>query len=485
MNWWVLKKHIHTSWLIATASAAILIGVYLSKFLSGSFFASSAWCIVGLILMAASCWRGRRYVIPIVIVGGLSIGLWRGSGTVLALRAFTPVYNHVATVTGSVTDDVDTDTSGQQTIRMGTLEVNNRSFPGTVWVSIASDATIRRGDTVTIKGKLGTGFGSFAASMYRASLKKIIEPHPGDVARQVRDWFADAIHRAIPDPQASLGVGYLVGQKRALPVELIEALQIVGLTHVVVASGYNLTILVRLARRLFVKISKYLSALAASIMIACFVAVTGASPSMTRAGIVSGLSLVAWYYGRRFHPLVLLPLAATITVLINPSYAWGDLGWQLSFAAFGGVMILAPLLQRYFFGEAKPSTIRQILGETISAQIVTAPVLIAAFGQLSNVAIVANLLVLPFVPLAMLLTFIAGVGGLVVPSIAWIIGLPANWLLGYMVWVSESLSKLSWATTPFKLSELGVGLCYMAIIGACLYLWRATKYNLRDANIIE
>ena len=266
---------------------------------------------------------------------------------------------------------------------------------------------------------------------------------------------------------------------------MVEALQIVGLTHVVVASGYNLTILVRLARRLFEKVSKYLSALSASIMIASFIAVTGLSPSMFRAGLVAGLSLAAWYYGRRFHPVVLLSFAAAVTVVINPSYVWGDLGWQLSFAAFGGVMILAPLLQRFFFGPVKPGFVRQILGETIAAVIVTAPILINGFGQFSNVAIFANVLVLPLVPLAMLLTFIAGIGALLVPSIATIIGLPATWLLGYMTNVAQYLSHLSWAVTTVQISSLMVAVCYAIVIGVCLYLWRATKFDLKNTNIVE
>lgn len=102
------------------------------------------------------------------------------------------------------------------------------------------------------------------------------------------------------------------------------------------------------SRKLFLKLSKYLSALLSGIMILCFMAVTGLSPSMTRAGLVSSMSLLAWYYGRGFHPFVLLPVAAAITVLLQPSYVWGDLGWQLSFAAFIGVMVLGPLLQAYF-----------------------------------------------------------------------------------------------------------------------------------------
>ncbi|MBC7868620.1 ComEC/Rec2 family competence protein [Candidatus Saccharibacteria bacterium] len=276
-----------------------------------------------------------------------------------------------------------------------------------------------------------------------------------------------------------------MGQKRALPPDLIAALQIAGLTHVVVASGYNLTILVRLARRLFVRVSKYLSALSSSVMIASFIAITGMSPSMSRAGLVAGLSLAAWYYGRRFHPIILLSLAAAITVMVNPSYCWGDLGWQLSFTAFAGVMILAPLLQRYFFGEKKPGIARQILGETLSALIVTAPILIGAFGQFSNVALLANMLVLPLVPLAMLLTFAAGVGGLLFPAAANVIGWPATWLLRYMVNVADYLSSLPWAVSVVQLPSLGIVLCYVGLIGLSVYLWRVTGYDLRNSNIIE
>ncbi|MEI6851032.1 MAG: ComEC/Rec2 family competence protein, partial [Candidatus Saccharibacteria bacterium] len=344
---------------------------------------------------------------------------------------------------------------------------------------------IKRGDKLVLRGTLLEGFGNFSGVMYRASVNQIIQPKPGDIARIVRDWFSDSIKKSIPDPEASLGIGYLVGQRRSLPTDLLLALQLAGLTHIIVASGYNLTILVRLARRLFAKVSKYLSALAAVIMIVSFIAMTGMSPSMSRAGLVSALSLAAWYYGRKFHPIILLCIAICITVLINPSYAWGDLGWQLSFTAFAGVMILAPLTQRYLFGDKKPGTIQQILVETISAQVATAPIIIAAFGQISNVAIVANLLVLPLVPLAMLLTFVAGVGSLLVPSLSIFIGMPATWLLGYMVKVTEYLAGLPWVTSVVSLPWWGVVICYGLIVSLCLYMWRVTKYNLRDTNLVE
>jgi len=206
---------------------------------------------------------------------------------------------------------------------------------------------------------------------------------------------------------------------------------------------------------------------------------------MLRAGLVSGLSLLAWYYGRQFHPLVLLPLAIAITVIVEPSYAWGDLGWQLSFAAFAGVIILAPILQKYLFGDKKPKLIGQVLIETVSAQIMTAPIIIAAFGQFSNIAILSNLLVLPLVPLAMLLTFLAGVGGLLTPGVAWLIGLPAKWLMSYMIAVINFSASLPWAVTKFKLSDGLTTIYYLGVVIACIYMQRKTHYLLREVNLVE
>jgi ComEC/Rec2-related protein len=485
MSWWFFRRKLHVSWLIAFGCAGTFIGVFLAQYIRNFYISSIFSLIVAILLIGVTLWRKYIYLIPLLIIGGILFGLWRGSVSQDELAQFEPLYNKVISISGNVKDDVDTgSSSGQIVIRLDGLTMGDKSLSGTLWITATGD-DIKRGDKLLLNGTLKEGFGNFSGVIYRANIDKVIHPQPGDVARIVRDWFADAVRRAISDPEASLGIGYLVGQRRSLPVDLALALQIAGLTHVVVASGYNLTILVRLARRLFVKISKYLSALSAVTMIVAFIAITGMSPSMSRAGLVSVLSLAAWYYGRKFHPIVLLLLAIAATVIINPSYAWGDLGWQLSFAAFAGVMIVAPLTQRYLFGDKKPGMIPQILGETISAQLVTAPIIIASFGQLSNVAIISNLLVLPLVPLAMLLTFIAGVGSLAIPMVALITGLPATWLLHYMVSVAEYLASLPWAMSSVQIPWWGVALYYGVIISACLYMWRVTKYNLRDVNLVE
>ena len=206
---------------------------------------------------------------------------------------------------------------------------------------------------------------------------------------------------------------------------------------------------------------------------------------MTRAGLVAGLSLWAWYYGRTFHPVTLLLLAASITAMVYPPYTWGDIGWALSFAAFAGVIILAPLLQAYFYGDKKPTFVGRIVIETASAQLATLPIMLSVFGQFSIIALLSNVLILSLVPLAMLLSFIAGLTQIVFPVLGAICAWPVQVLLGYMVWVVNWTASLPWAQIKWQMPAWGVTVCYVAIVGACLYLRRATGYQLRQVNIVE
>ncbi len=300
------------------------------------------------------------------------------------------------------------------------------------------------------------------------------------VGQKARDAFSAAVRKTVPEPQATLGTGFLIGDKGDLPGELTNELRILGLTHIIVASGYNLTILVRLMRRLFSKISKYLAALGSLATIAGFIVITGASPSMVRAGIVTGLSLWAWYYGRKIHPLVILPLAAAITLAFKPSYVF-DVGWQLSFAAFAGVLILAPLIQAYFWGKQKGSDLRQIFIETLGAQLLTFPIIAYVFGQYSPLGLIANLLTLPIIPVAMLLTFIAGVGGMIGLSI---LGVPAYLVLRYITAVSTYLAKLPFAEGSIKFTGLEIIVSYTIIITLAAFFWLKTKHNFRTDNSV-
>lgn len=479
-----MRAKIHPTWQLTTICAGIVVGVACARTWSG--FGSWIWLALGFAVCAVVLWRSRRVLLVGACVGGLLIGLYRGGIDQTALHTYDRMFGSHVTIEGKVSGDPSLSGSESYSIQLNDVHVEGTQHTGTLYVTIGSEgATLRRSDRVTVKGILESGFGSFAGTMYRAQLIKATRPVPGDVALTARDSFATQVRAGISEPEASLGVGFLLGQKSALPNHLIEALQMAGLTHIVVASGYNLMILVRLARRLFEKASRYLATLASVSLIVGFIAMTGMTPSMTRAGLVAVLGLWAWYIGRKFHPVTLLLFAAAITVLVEPSNAWGNVGWMLSFAAFAGVMIVAPILSAYLFGREKLPFVAQLFIETTSAQLVTLPIIIAVFGQLSVVALLANLLILPLIPFAMLFTFIAGLAGFVSPAVQAIVTWPAQTLLNVIVRVVEWCSGLPGAQIEWQAGIAVVVAAYALLIGGCSFMkWRA-RYSLHSASVID
>ncbi len=429
--------------------------------------------MVSLIAALLCFFWARAYLIPVLLGLSLLSGLGYGSLVYGERSGYAQFIGRQINIEGRVKEDVGKTSSGKFSVQLDGVLVLGHSFPGTVLVTISKLQNVKRGDLIVIEGTAKEGFGSFPLSVSGLRVIGVTHPVPGDVGRVVRDWFADKVRMAIPEPQASLGIGFLTGQKSALPGGLADALKVAGLTHIVVASGYNLTILVQMARKLFIRASKYISTVVSSCMVLMFMAITGLSPSMARAGLVTGLSLLSGYYGHTFHPLVLLPFAAAITVVFQPSYVWGDLGWQLSFAAFAAVMLVAPTLQRYFFGAKELGLLRQILGETVAAHLVTLPLIALSFGTVSNVAIIANILVVPFVPLAMLLTFICGIGAIIHVPFLFIVSTPTSWLLEYMTSVASFVAELSWAQASVEIAPV-VWLLYAAgVVVVCLWMYRA------------
>lgn len=480
----LLKRRQHISLFIAVASLGFLIGVAMVLLPYMYYFTGTGWTVFALLLFVLSVWKRSTWMLPLIMIASILLGLARAMPLQQEIYFYKSITGKTALVQGKVVDDVATGTHGEKQIKLTNVKINEQQLSGNMWVSTNTQLDIKRSFDVSVRGKISKGFGNYSASIYRAEVVSAVDTHE-DKAREIRDWFANNIRQVINEPQASLGIGFLVGQKSSLPESLEQSLKIVGLTHIVVASGYNLTILVRFARRIFAPISKYLATLAGSLMIGGFVLVTGFSPSMTRAGLVAGISLATWYYGRSIHPLVLLPFVAALTVLINPSYLWGDLGWYLSFAAFAGVMILAPLMQNYFFGPKKPGALRQIVGETISAQIVTIPIIAFSFGTVAVFALPANLLVLPFVPLAMVLVFIAGLSVVLIPSTAPLFGAISQILLNYMTWVINWFVTLPRASIELSFNADMLIISYVLIVCIAVVVQRITKHNFRNDNLVE
>jgi competence protein ComEC len=256
----------------------------------------------------------------------------------------------------------------------------------------------------------------------------------------------------------------------------------VGLTHIVVASGYNLSILVRFSRKIFGKISRFAALFVSLILIFMFMTITGWTPSMLRAGMVAVLSLLTWYVGRNFHPVKLIFLVAAATLLINPNYIV-DLGWILSIASFAGVIIVAPLITAYFYGGKKPNFIARIVLETVAAQIVCLPILLFFFGSFSLISVVANVLVVPTIPVVMALTFATGVVSFL-PFLAQIVGFVATVILKYHILVIDFFGAQTNFLVTIPPECLRVLFLYVPIAGFLIYARKKTGFSLRPVNIV-
>ena len=225
---------------------------------------------------------------------------------------------------------------------------------------------------------------------------------------EARDWFSERIENAMPRREASLGKSYLLGMKTGLDKDISENLKLVGLTHVVVASGAHLSILVEVARKIFGRVSRFSGLLFSILFILFFMTMVGFSPSILRAGVMAILTLASWYVGRKIAPWRLILITMAFTLMLNPMFLT-ELGFLLSFASYIGIMMLGPSISKFFYGEKKPGFVASVIITTVAATLMTLPITLYYFGQVSIISILANLLILPTLPLAMGLTFAAGV----------------------------------------------------------------------------
>lgn len=473
-------RRVRRTTLISIGSLACLVGLALVK-LGWSVPVSVALGSLPLLIL---CWRKIAWLSVLAVIAcGLCIGLWRGGGVNQELGWYRAAVNQKVTLTGTVAQDATYGNKKQIDFMISDVRIGERRLPGTVRVTTFSPVQPKQGDRVQAEAKVKDGFGSYQAGMYFAKVEVLARGESWFA--KVRQTFSAVVLSVIPEPQASLGLGFLLGIKSQLPDDLAEQLKVVGLTHIVVASGYNLTILVRAARRMLAGRSKYQATLAAVLLMIGFLGVTGFSPSMTRAALVTALSLAAWYYGRVIHPVLLLLFCAAVTALANPLFLWGDLGWYLSFLAFGGVMLGAPLLQKRLFGNRTPPQLVQIIIETLCAELATIPLVLWIFGGMSVIGLVANVVVTPLVPLAMLATFVAGVATVAWPGFGAWLALPAHWILGYMVAAIQQLAAVPWAYQPAHFSLVAMIAAYGVVLLFGWVLYRKTRYSYLSRGLVE
>jgi len=453
---------------------AFLAGLVVAR----RFNALNGWIVLPLMSVALITLRRRTTAAAaLVVLACLGLGIWRGSMYLHELQPYRALALQKVQFTATAGIDAVYGKNSQITFTVRDVHFTypyDARVPGTVKVSGFGLNMVYRGDRVAVSGELYPTRGANQASVSYSELTKTGGSQ--SAIDTLRRKFAAGVQSALPEPLASFALGLLVGQRNTLPADLTQALLMVGLTHIIAVSGYNLTILLQAARKLLGDHSKVLSTATALALIFGFLLVAGTSASIVRAAVISILGLSAWYYGRTVRPLLLILLAAAGTTYANPVYLWADISWYLSFLAFFGIMVLGPVITHKLFGEKEPPLVPQILIESICAEVMTLPLVLYIFGQMSLVSLLANLLVVAFIPLAMLLGLVAGLAGMFIGNVAGWFAWPATWLLTYMLDVVNMLARLPHVFVQnHYLSAVDMTLCYASVAAILMLAWAAKR----------
>ena len=357
---------------------------------------------------------------------------------------------------------------------------------------------------------------------------------PALLAR-IKHSFLDGLATTLPEPYASLAGGIVIGGKSGLGSELKGAFTRSGLVHIIVLSGYNVMVVAEwvIAALALTKLPKRWGAFVGVCALLIFVGIAGASTTAIRAAFMALIALYARATGRTYAAGRALLIVVFLMLLWNPLYLVFDPGFGLSVAATAGLIWLAPIIetliekmrgkkifesyllsapQEYFYfskpeyGQEKLVAVPPVGGAersqksssssnfwksavatTLAAQISVFPLLLYNTGNLSLVAIPANLLVAPLMPLAMGLSALASFAGMffghIAPFLGIVLGFPAYLVNAYLIFIAQESAALPFAAFtlppfPFWL----VLVAYVALIFIASSKRFSTMLQLRFAK---
>jgi competence protein ComEC len=256
----------------------------------------------------------------------------------------------------------------------------------------------------------------------------------------LKENFLNSLTKVIPEPHSAFMGGLTIGAKQSIPKNLMEDFRQTGIIHIVVLSGYNITLVADTMMKIFGFMPKILGIGFGALGIILFTIMTGASAATVRASIMALLVVLARATGRIYEIAWALFITAFFMILHNPKILRFDAGFQLSFLATLSLIILAPKLESKFQFLPKKFKIREITVATVSAQIFVLPVLLYKTGMFPIFSLPVNLLILIFVPITMFFGFLTGGLGM----FSYYLSVPFGWLsyilLQYELWIVKLFS---------------------------------------------
>lgn len=317
---------------------------------------------------------------------------------------------------------------------------------------------------------------------------EIIDDEAHTITEYLGRWKEDLINKIntnVSTPASSLANGMLFGSSPSSR-ELTQTFRTAGLSHIIVLSGFNIAIVIAGVLFVLTFLPLMLRITVASISVVLFVMMVGAEASVLRATIMAFITLLAIVLGRQYVAHQALILSFFAIIMYEPYSLLHDVSLHLSFLATAGIVYLSQPFN-IVFENIKNKNLKELLITTSSAYFATLPYIMYTFGTVSSYALIANILVLPFVPVAMLISFLVVLFSYVSNVLSVVFGFIDSVLINIMIWIAQSIEYLPFSTFPLTISLKVMLLVYIFImIGAMYLLWKRkneTKITT-EGNII-
>jgi len=406
-----------------------------------------------------------------------------------SLPTLTDSWEHSVRVSGQVSLDISRSLIGERAT-LQQINLAQRPVYGRLQVWLPAGIQVLPGDQLTFSCQLKKPepIGTFAydrylaargvlALCYRADNFFITPPTRLSAPRAFylfKNRLLQSLEQSLPEPESSFLEGLLFGGSAGLPEALRQSFADTGLTHILAASGFNLSLFsyVLLSWLLGTAFGRRRALVLVGILIFVYVFLAGATPAVWRAALMSGLILLSYGLRRRPYLPNLFALALVLLLCINPLWLLSDPGFQLSFVATWAVLAVGPrLASRLSF---LPATLglRDSLAASLAAIFFTLPIILWHFGSLSLIAPLANLLILPAVPWLMAGTLITLVVGWFSVSLSVWLGLPL-WALTRAVLASVTwLGAPAWASVDVPVAQAFAVLSLILVLSVVLWFYR-------------
>jgi len=294
----------------------------------------------------------------------------------------------------------------------------------------------------------------------------------------VKQYFGKKIFQAIPGFESQLLSALVLGYKNRISTFWRDIFSKTGTSHIVSVSGLHVSvvsgIILLIVLGLGISRKKSLWIVAGGLFL--YSALIGFSPSVVRASIMGFLVLLAFCVGRMPSLENILAFAAAVMLLVNPLILRWDVGFQLSFLSVAGIFYLWPILQAFTENFPDPLKIKSAFMLSLSAQIITMPLVIYHFKNISVVSPIVNVIVVPFVPIIIILAA-AGFIFIYLPiAILKFLFLPCKELLGFIMLILKWFSNIP--TLNVSISWWMVVVSYAAIISFIFFSNKCAKLSI-------